>query len=90
MNKIETTLEQCLNEIETGEATLDEYLARYPEHAAELTSLLHASKRLARAGNVMPSPVFKSRTRAELNAYIQSHPGPNGRLRSSGDWPSMH
>lgn len=74
MNKIETTLEQCLNEIETGEATLDEYLARYPEHAAELTSLLHASKRLARAGGVMPSPVFKARTRTELKAYIQSHP----------------
>jgi hypothetical protein len=74
MNTIEITLEQCLNEIETGESTLDECLARYPEHAAELTSLLHASKRLAHAGDVMPSPVFKARTRTELNAYIQSHP----------------
>jgi len=74
MNKIETTLEQCLNEIETGASTLDECLVRYPEHAAELTSLLGASTRLARAGEVMPSPVFKARTRTELNAYIQSHP----------------
>lgn len=74
MNKIETTLEQCLNEIETGESTLDECMARYPEHAAELTSLLHASTRLGRAGDVMPSPVFKARTRTELNAYIRSHP----------------
>ena len=48
MNKIETTLEQCLNEIETGASTLDESLVRYPEHTAELTSLLHASTRLAR------------------------------------------
>lgn len=74
MNKIETTLEQCLNEIETGASTLDECMARYPEHAAELTSLLHASTRLARVGEVMPSPVFKARTRTELNAYIRSHP----------------
>lgn len=74
MNKIETTLEQCLNEIETGASTLDECLVRYPEHAAELTSLLRASTRLARAGEVMPSSVFKARTRTELNAYIQSHP----------------
>jgi hypothetical protein len=74
MNKIETTLEQCLNEIETGESTLNECLARYPEHAAELTSLARASTRLARAGDVMPSPVFKARTRTELSAYIQAHP----------------
>jgi hypothetical protein len=74
MNKIETTLEQCLNEIQTGESSLDECLARYPDYAAELTSLLHASTRLARARDVMPSPVFKARTRTELNAYIHSHP----------------
>ena len=74
MNKIETTLEQCLNEIETGTSTLDECLVRYPEHAAELSSLLRASTRLGRGGEVMPSPVFKARTRTELNEYIQSHP----------------
>ena len=74
MNNIETTLEQCLNEIESGESTLEECLARYPEHAVELPSLLRASARLARGGAVMPSPVFKARTRTELNSYIQSHP----------------
>jgi len=74
MNKIENTLEQCLNEIEAGESTLDECMARYPEDAAELTSLLRASTRLARAGDVVPSPVYKARTRTELNAYIHSHP----------------
>src|SRR5688500_4458959 len=74
MNKIETILEQCLKGIETGEITLDECMTRYPEYARELTSLLHASTRLARGGDVMPSPVFKARTRTELNAYIRSHP----------------
>jgi len=74
MNKIETILEQCLKGIETGETTLDECMTRYPEYAKELTSLLHASTRLARGGDVMPSSVFKARTRTELNAHIRSHP----------------
>ena len=74
MNKIDTIFEECLEQIQNGEATLDECAARYPEHAAELISLLRASTRLARAGAVVPSPVFKARTRTELNAYIHSHP----------------
>jgi hypothetical protein len=51
-------------------------MGRYPQHAAELRSILHASTRLARASEVMPSPVFKARTRTELNTYIRSHPRP--------------
>ena len=74
MNKIDTIFEQCLDQIQNGESTLEECVARYPEHAAELGSLLRASTRLTRAGAVMPSPVFKARTRTELNAYIHSHP----------------
>jgi hypothetical protein len=74
MNKIDTIFEQCLGQIQSGESTLEECVARYPEHAAELASLLRASTRLRRAGEVMPSPVFKARTRTELNAYIHAHP----------------
>jgi len=74
MNKIDTIFEECLDRIQSGESSLEECVARYPEHAAELTSLLRASTRLGRAGEVMPSPVFKARTRTELNAYIHAHP----------------
>ena len=74
MNKFDTIFEECLSQIETGESTLEECVARYPEHAAQLTSLLHASTRLARGEAVLPSPVFKARTRTKLNTYIQSHP----------------
>ncbi|HET9591022.1 MAG TPA: hypothetical protein VFO91_19705 [Anaerolineales bacterium] len=74
MNKIDIIFEKCLEQIQSGDSTLEECVARYPEHAPELTSLLRTSSRLARAGTVMPSPVFKARTRTELNAYIQSHP----------------
>lgn len=74
MNKIDIIIEECLDRIQSGESTLEECVARYPEHAGELTSLLRASTRLARAGEVMPSPVFRARTRTELNAYIHAHP----------------
>lgn len=74
MNNMDTIFEQCLVQIQSGESTLDECVARYPEHAAELSSLLRASTRLERAGAVIPSPVFKARTRTELNAYIHAHP----------------
>src|SRR5574341_285821 len=74
MNNIDTIFEECLSQIEEGESTLDECLARYPEHASELASLLRASAKLARGGAVMPSPDFKARTRTELNAYIHAHP----------------
>ncbi|HLF73206.1 MAG TPA: hypothetical protein VI524_02580 [Anaerolineales bacterium] len=80
MNKIDTIFEECLELIEDGDATVEECAARYPEHAAELTSLLRASMRLARGGEVRPSPVFRARTRTELNAYIHAHPRQKGPL----------
>ncbi|HEX6269197.1 MAG TPA: hypothetical protein VFZ43_03095 [Anaerolineales bacterium] len=74
MNNIDTIFELCLDRIQSGDSTVEECVARYPEQAAELSSLLRTSARLARAGEVIPSPVFKARTRTELNSYIHSHP----------------
>jgi hypothetical protein len=74
MNKTDTILELCLDQVQSGESTLEECITRYPQHAAELRSLLRASTRLSRAGEVRPSPVFRARSRTELNAYIQAHP----------------
>jgi hypothetical protein len=78
MNKIDTIFEECLDQIQSGESNLEECVARYPEHAVELTSVARASTRLARARDVVPSPVFKARSRAELNAYLHSHPRSKG------------
>jgi hypothetical protein len=74
MNKTDTILELCLDQIQSGESTLEECLTRYPQHATELRSLLRASTRLARAGEIRPSPVFRARSRTELNAYMQARP----------------
>ena len=58
-------LEVCLNEIEQG-AEIDSVLSRYPEHADELSPLLHASVN-ARAMSVPePSPEVLRRNRAKI------------------------
>ena len=73
-NDLETILDTCLYQIEDGESNIDECLAHYPEHAAQLEPLLKAATRLARAREVMPDPAYKSRARTQLNVYMQQHP----------------
>ena len=60
--------------MESGESTLDEVLARHPEHGAQLEPLLQAASRLAGVNDVMPSPVFRSRTRTQLNTHMRENP----------------
>ena len=75
MNKdLETILDICLYQIEAGESSIDECLARYPEHAAQLQPLLRAANKLARAREVMPDPSYKMRARSQLNTYMLQHP----------------
>ena len=73
-NDLETILDICLYQIEEGESSIDECLARYPEHAAELQPLLLAATKLARGREVMPDPSYKMRARSQLNVYMLQHP----------------
>ena len=73
-NDLETILDTCLYQIEEGEASVEECLARYPEYAAQLQPLLKAATKLARAREVVPDPSYKLRARSELNVYMQRHP----------------
>jgi hypothetical protein len=73
-NDLETILDVCLNQIEDGESSIDECLARYPEHAARLQPLLSAATKLARGREVVPSPHYKTRSRSQLNIYMQQNP----------------
>jgi len=76
MNELETILDESLDLIESGEATVDEVLRRYPEQAAELYPLLQVASKLAQGGEVMPSSAFKASNRADLDLYMQEHPQP--------------
>ena len=73
-NNLEAILDICLDQIENGKTNIDECLAHYPEHAAELKPLLQAATRLARGREVMPDPSYKARARTQLNVYMQQNP----------------
>jgi hypothetical protein len=73
-NDLENILDACVSQIEEGRSSLDECLARYPEHATQLKPLLSAATRLARAREVVPDPSYKARARSQLNIYMQQHP----------------
>lgn len=73
-NDLETILDTCLYQIEEGDSSIDECLARYPEHATQLQPLLVAATKLARGREVMPDPSYKMRARSQLNVYMQRNP----------------
>ncbi|MBI1877093.1 MAG: PD40 domain-containing protein, partial [Chloroflexi bacterium] len=74
MSKLEQALEESLVRLAGGEATLEECLAQYPEHAGELRRLLAIVSKLEQGRQVRPSSAFKMRTRAQLTAHLRSHP----------------
>ena len=73
-NDLETILDICLSQIDEGESSIDDCLARYPEYAAQLKPLLHAATKLARGREVMPDPGYRTRARSQLNVYMQQNP----------------
>ena len=73
-NDLENILDTCLYQIEEGEASIEECLARYPEHAAQLQPLLRAATKLTRARDVVPDPSYRMRARSQLNTYMQQNP----------------
>ena len=73
MNDFEFVLDECLTQLAGGASSLDEILARHPEHAAQLKPLLQTAMRFESAQTIKPSPVFKARARGQLTNYMKSH-----------------
>ena len=74
MNDFEFVLDECLTQLASGASSLDEILARHPEHAAQLKPLLQTAVRFESAPTIKPSPVFKARARGQLTNYLKAHP----------------
>jgi len=75
MNELETIFDEGWSQIERGESTVDEVLARHPEHRAQLGPLLQAASKLAGTKEaVMPTPSFRTRNRTQLNKYMHENP----------------
>ncbi len=87
MTKLEHALEDCLARLAGGEATLEECLHLYPEHALELRRLLATAVRLEQGQAISPDPAFKARTRAQLAAHMRSHPRQTQPRPRTSLWP---
>jgi len=75
MNEFESIFDESWSQIERGESTVDEVLARHPEHRAQLGPLLQAASKLAGTKEaVLPTPSFRTRNRTQLNKYMHENP----------------
>src|SRR5574341_2580908 len=74
MTEFEQVLEQCLGDLEGGATSVDQCLARHPEHAAHLKPILSIAAGLAQGRTLEPSAAFKARARAKLTLHMQAHP----------------
>ena len=72
--ELENALEDCLERMARGASTMDECLARYPQHIPELRPLLLAASRLEQVRAFQPSKTFKMHGRAQLLNHMEAHP----------------
>ncbi len=63
---IEVSLDQCLEEIRQGRASVADCLSRYPEHAKQLEPLLKAALALEQLPDLKPSNEFKRGLRERI------------------------
>jgi hypothetical protein len=74
MTEFEQVLQECLHDLEYGNASVDECLLRHPEYSQQLGPILFASESLGRAGQAHVSEAFKARVRARLIEGMYAHP----------------
>jgi DNA-directed RNA polymerase specialized sigma24 family protein len=66
--------EGCLMRLSNGASSLGDYLARYPEYAARLNSILETVRLLNLGRDVTPLRSFREYTHDALIQYLRSHP----------------
>lgn len=88
MSKLEKILDECLNQFTTGQSTLEECMARYPEHAQELRRLLLTAQTLEQGQSIEPAPLFKAKARSKLMAHIKANSNRRA-ARTPRFWPVL-
>ncbi len=71
---LEYALEDCLTRLDTGEATLEECLALYPELRSDLEPLLAVAAGVGQLKDFKVDPAFRTRTRTRLQAHMHANP----------------
>lgn len=88
-NDISLTLADCLEALEQSELTLDQCLARYPEHRRELEPLLKAALELHAAPESPSSPVSPETARARLLRRLPPRPSVTFSPLSRSIWQNL-
>ena len=70
--KFDDILDECLGRLLTGSETLEQCLASYPAHAAELKPLLETALETKRASAIQPRPEFRARAEYQFRSAITS------------------
>lgn len=81
MNTFDEMLSRCLADLETGRATIDECLARYPEHAAALRPLLRTALAVRSLPAVEPAPEFLAAAQTRMQNLIAARQRPAAQQR---------
>src|SRR3989304_5737662 len=75
-NAFDNILNDCLERLLAKQATVEQCLQSYPEHAAELKPLLETALAAREGKAIQPSPAFKARARYQFQAALQQQVKP--------------
>jgi hypothetical protein len=70
LKKFEDILVQCIEDIKTGRASIEECLDRYPSMREQLEPLLKIALEIGEPPDIKPSPAFKVKARVQLMDQI--------------------
>lgn len=74
MGKFNNVLDKCLDQVERGQASLEECLERYPEFADQLRPALLAAQKVPKLSSIQPNLDFKQKARKELLVHMRANP----------------
>jgi hypothetical protein len=74
MKDFDQILDECIDDMASGSATLEQCLVRHPEEADQLEPLLRAALGLSRSQELHPSAAFKVSARMRLARHMVEHP----------------
>lgn len=78
MTELDSVLDECLRQIERREASVEDCLARHPDHADDLRRLIWEALELRHDPSFDPDPRGKARMRARVRQHMRRHPRPRG------------
>ncbi len=90
MTDLDSILDECLRQIEQGQASIEDCLARHPDHADALRLLIGEALELRDDEALDPDPRARSRMRARLGQHMRRHPRRRGsRLKGLLGGPAL-